>query len=101
MHNWPFDQAPDCGTPLSRSVLEGESQIRAAYHLEEDHSWIFLDEELTENTDRESAALVCLSHVLELDPTVAEIANLPPGWYATRDAVGAPWAMHKSEDNSL
>jgi hypothetical protein len=97
MHNWPFDQAPNCGTPISRSVLEGKSQILAAYHLDDDHSWMFLDCELTEDTDPESAALVCLSHVLNLDESVAEIADLPPGWYATRDAIGTPWKKHKSE----
>jgi hypothetical protein len=38
-----------------------------------------------------NAALVALKTIVALDPTVLEVADLPPGWIATRDKVGGAW----------
>jgi RNAse (barnase) inhibitor barstar len=35
--------------------------------------------------------LVCLKEIVAHDETVLEIANLPPGWVATREGTGLPW----------
>jgi hypothetical protein len=37
------------------------------------------------------ARLVSLEEIVRLDPTVLEIADLPPGWQAIRERVGGSW----------
>ena len=88
MNIWPFDQPENCGTIISRAILDGRNAILYVSHDEDDHAWQFLDNETFEAND---AALVCLSHVLRLDSTVVEVADLEPGWIATRSHLGGPW----------
>ncbi|WP_280151996.1 hypothetical protein [Piscinibacter sp. XHJ-5] len=88
MENWPFDQPENCATIVSRTVLEGRASILQVSHDEDDHGWQFLDNETVE---AEQAAIVCLSHIVALDPSVIEVADLEPGWIATRSHGGAAW----------
>lgn len=88
MNIWPFDQPQNCGAIVSRAVLDGLKDILYVSHDEDDHGWQFLDNETFEAED---AAIVCLSHVVEIDPSVVEVADLEPGWIATRSHLGAPW----------
>lgn len=37
------------------------------------------------------ALLVSLKTIVQIDPTVLEVADLPPGWQATRDTAESPW----------
>lgn len=39
----------------------------------------------------ESAMIVALSEIVELDPGVLELWDLPPGWMGVRSSPGAPW----------
>jgi hypothetical protein len=91
---WPFDQPENCGTIISRAILDGRSMIQFVSHDDDDHGWQFLD---NETSKPEQAALVCLSHVLEIDPTVLELADLPPGWIATRAKKGESWVREEYE----
>ena len=36
---------------------------------------------------------------LRIDPTIAEVADLPSGWRARRTAVGAPWLREPNPDS--
>jgi hypothetical protein len=42
--------------------------------------------------------LVCLHHPIDEDPTLAELADLPLGWYAERDSADEPW--HRFENQT-
>jgi hypothetical protein len=95
MDNWPFDQPKNCGTILSRAVLEGRRSITFVSHDADDHGWQFLDNETNEPNQ---AALVCLSAVPELDPTVLQVADLEPGWIATRTDINSPWMREPNSD---
>lgn len=96
MNEWPFDQPQNCGTIISRGVLNGSTEILHVSHDEDDHGWQFLD---NETFKPEQAALVCLSHVVELDATVLEVADLEPGWIAFRTRKGEPWERVKDESS--
>ncbi len=39
----------------------------------------------------EDGQIVALKNIIALDPTVEEIAGLPPGWSAIRQFVGDEW----------
>jgi RNAse (barnase) inhibitor barstar len=35
--------------------------------------------------------IVALREIVSMDQTITEIADLPPGWMAQRETIGAPW----------
>ena len=93
MDDWLFDQPPNCATFSVRQVFKAGEPILHVFHDEDDHGWQFLgrgDDELAD------AMVVCLSEVLKLDPSVREVADLPPGWHAWRQAVGEPWSRGRN-----
>lgn len=98
MDRWPFDQPSDCGTILCRAVLERGSTISLVSHDADDHGWQFLDNDTIE---AEQAALVCLSLVPQIDSSVLQVADLEPGWIATRVDINAPWISQVDPDRPL
>jgi len=71
-----------------RQVLEQSEPILLVSHDAEDHGWQFIG---TTDAAMEDAKVVCLEEVVRLDPTVLEVANLPPGWKAIRAKAGGTW----------
>ena len=84
---WPFEDAPNVATFTSRYVLEGEA-ICFVYRGWDDGAWEFLPDRVTEQADTK---LVSLKSVFEMDPTIGELADLPPGWMAKRAGKSSPW----------
>ena len=46
-------------------------------------------------------ACVCLSHIVEVDPAVCELADIQPGWWAVRDTVASPWVRESIPPEEL
>lgn len=90
--HWPFDQAPNCGVITLRPILFDSAPILHVTHDEDDHGWQFLG---AEDPDVKQGAVVCFSHIVELDPSVLELANLPPGWHAWRQSKSSPWERER------
>lgn len=65
------------------------SAVTRVHHDADDHGWQFHGAGEAWPAD---AMIVALAEVCRHDPTVAEVAVLPPGWVATRSRVGGPWA---------
>jgi hypothetical protein len=87
-NDWPFDQAPNVAAITTRQVLEQKFPILCVTHYTDDHSWGFV----CGTTDAvENARIIGMSEALEIDPTLREIADLPPGWTARRTKVGNMW----------
>jgi hypothetical protein len=84
---WPFDQQPDVAAVTCKTVMAGASVLLVSHYLD-DHSWAFLDGQAW---DVEEALLVSMKTVLDLHKELVEIADLPPGWTATRTSVDDPW----------
>jgi hypothetical protein len=40
-----------------------------------------------------------MNKALQLDATLREVADLPPGWTARRSAVGAPWVREADQES--
>lgn len=98
MDEWPFDQPANCAVITLRGIVFGAAPILHVIHESDDHGWQFLG--LEDARERE-ACVVCLSTILDLDPSIREVADLEPGWRAWRHAVGAPWMgrpYHRDED---
>jgi hypothetical protein len=89
---WPFADPPNTAAFTVSSVLEGTAEIVYVSHDEEDGAWQFLDD-----PDRDDGAkVVSLHRLLQLDPTLAELASLPLGWHAFRHRPGSPWRWARS-----
>ena len=95
--DWPFDQPRNCSTLTMRQVLDGSEPILLVSHDADDHGWQFIGSSDAAVAD---GKLVCLEHIVHLDPTVLEVADLPPGWQAIREHVGAPWIRRERPPDS-
>ena len=84
---WPFDQAPNVAALTVRSVLEGDPILHVSHDIDDD-GWQFLD---GRDVDVDEGRVIGMAEALRLDPTLREIADLPPGWIARRETPGSPW----------
>lgn len=75
-------------TIASEQVMRQGLAITHVYHDEDDHGWQFHGSVGTTMAD---SLLVKLEEVVKIDPSVLEIADLPPGWVAWRADRGGPW----------
>jgi len=93
--DWPFDQAPNVAAITTVRVLKDNFPILSVTHYSDDHSWAFTCG-TTSNT--EDGRVICMHDALELDPTLRTISDLPPGWTAWRERVGAEWDKSVNHD---
>ena len=70
-------------------VLEGGQPILRVSHDDDDGAWQFVCGGLHEGAAE--GRIVCLSCILARDPSLQELADLPRGWGADREAVDASW----------
>jgi hypothetical protein len=91
--DWKFPDRPHTGVYLSKSVQEGKEPITFVSHDVDDGAWQFLGDSMTES----GGLLSCLHHPIDNDPSLVELADLPLGWWAERDAPGQPWQRHQLE----
>lgn len=63
-------------------------------HYVDDHSWAF-----TCGTTNKSEDLMLMSmrNIVDLDPSLKTISDLPPGWNASRKSIGDKWVREKGE----
>ncbi len=72
---------------VCRHVLDGSRPVRLVAYEEGD--WQFLCGEAHESG--EGPRVVGLNHLVERDPTLAEILDLQPGWETERLETGGAW----------
>jgi hypothetical protein len=85
--DWKFPDPPHTGVYLSKAVQAGTEPIIFVSHDADDRAWQFLGNTMSDS----GGVLVCLHHPIDEDPSLAELADLPLGWFAERDAPGDPW----------
>jgi len=94
-NDWPFDQAPHVAAVTTRQVIEQRLPILRVTHYSDDDSWGFV----CGTTDAtEDGRVIAMREALEFDPTLREIADLPPGWTARRERVGGIWLRFRDEN---
>ena len=94
--DWPFDQPRNCAVVTLRQIIKEGAPILHVTHDLDDHSWQFLGWDTPEMAD---AAVVGLAEIVELDPSVLELADLPPGWHAWRRTVDESWTREENVDD--
>jgi hypothetical protein len=96
MPEWPFEDPPNVAVIADRRIVFEGDWVAYVTHDEDDGAWQFHVRRST-GTDERHAALVSLQSVVSRDPTVAELADLPPGWCAFRTAKNAPWQRRRKQ----
>jgi len=86
-----FDQLPNVACIAGRDVMAG-SPVLGVVHFEDDHSWAFSG---ARGNGAAQGMVVAMSEVLELHPELNCLADLAPGWSATRPANGEAWQQQQ------
>lgn len=84
---WAFPSRPTATAFTTVRVVEEAAPIVYVVH-DEDHTWQFIDELAWLESD---IRISHLAHIVDGDPTLASIADLPLGWQAFRGDVGGEW----------
>lgn len=95
---WPFPGGEfpiELGAVVQRTVLEGELPALMVAHAA-DGSWMVGDGVNDPNQPGASIA-THLHHVIDRDPSLAELASLPPGKRADRDSPRYAWTVSDFE----
>jgi len=95
LDNWPFDQARNVACVTQKQVVNDDLPILYVIHDVEDQDWMFLTGGEFESED---ALIVSMAQIVELDPTLLQIASMPPGYSATRAQIGGDWEVANDTD---
>ena len=80
----------------TRQVMEQSWPILLVTHnAEEPRGWQFLNGH-GDTDDKENGIPVHVEHVIERDPSLNELADLPEGWRAWRPTEDDPWIREPS-----
>jgi hypothetical protein len=90
---WEFPNPPHTTAFLSKTVYEVAEPVTYVSHDADDGAWQFLGDSMAEG----EPVLVCLHHPIDADQSLKELADLPLGWWAEREAPGMSWQRHKHE----
>lgn len=85
---WPFSDPPNVATITTKKVLDEGHPILLVTHDEDDGGWQFL---CGTTNDPEDGRVVGLDCIYNLDPSIAQLSDLPLGWRAYRDTAESPW----------
>ena len=92
LFNWKFPDDPHARVFLSETVHSGTEPVTYVSHDAEDSAWQFLGHSMS---DGGGPVISCFHHPIDRDPILAELADLPLGWYAERGRVGEAWTRKK------
>ena len=91
--SWVFDQPPNCAVITSRGITEGCESILRVTHDTDDHGWQFLG---STTPTMEDACVVALKAMVEIDPSIQQLADLPVGWHAWRRTPSDGWTRERN-----
>jgi Domain of unknown function (DUF4262) len=97
LFSWKFPDPPHTGVYTTKLVMSDQESIVYVSHDAEDGAWQFHG---TSESKIESASLVCFHHIVDKDSSIKELADLPRGWCAWRDAASDPWIREEKKANA-
>jgi hypothetical protein len=94
---WPFDQQRNCAVFTVSQILDRSEPVLHVTHDSEDHGWQFLTLATPKSAD---ARIVALEEMVSFDPSVLQLADLPPGWHAWRRSIADPWTREPNPNDT-
>lgn len=89
-NHFRFDEAKNVAVFTVKQIFQGKP-ILYVCHDDEDGAWQFLIGEPVEEKD---IMVVALEEIVNHDPTLNELFNLPTGYCAIRKFVGDKWVIN-------
>ena len=90
--DWPFVHSPPQTETLSTRQVVHENRWIAFVSHDEDGTWQLIHRLADdEGLDSADAVFISLGKAFEIDPSLAVVADLPPGWSAERPAPDGAW----------
>lgn len=86
--SWRFADPRNVAVFTTKDIASGSSPILHVTHDSEDGAWQFRG---VDTPTEDNASVVALATIVALDPSIAELADLPLGWSAWREAKDTPW----------
>ena len=87
--DWPFADPKNVAVFTTKQVLRLRQPILHVSHDADDGTWQFHTG--AAQVSAVDAMIVALHEIVEYDPTIRELADLPCGWFAERERIGSPW----------
>lgn len=88
MMGWPISAQADEDCSTVKDIVDGAMPILSALYDLDACRWCFM-------TNEEILPMECmevpLKDIVERDPSLLHLADLPPGWIATRESLRSPW----------
>jgi adenylate cyclase class IV len=94
---WRFADPEDTTVITLERILQGESALLLVTHDLEDGAWQFLDGGHVFDDD---GTVVCLGEMVQFDPSLEALADLPAGWFAWRSAPDQAWQRGQGDPES-
>ncbi len=94
-NKWRFSEPPNVAVLANRAIVFGNDWIAYVSHDADDGGWQFHTSE-RKLPAIEDAAVVSLQHVVEIDASINELADLPEGWHAWRETKNSSWRKEKT-----
>ena len=91
--DYQFEQPCDTACITCSHVLNDGAPVLFVTHDADDGGWQFL---CGAEHDIEDATVIGMGSVIDLDPTLNGLHDMPEGYGATRDALGARWEAFRS-----
>jgi hypothetical protein len=88
MSDWPFDQPSNSAVITVRQIAFESAPILHVTHDLDDHGWQFLT---LADANVEDGVVLCFADIVARDPSLFQLADLPPGWHAWRETKEHPW----------
>ncbi|GLX67253.1 hypothetical protein [Paenibacillus glycanilyticus] len=85
---WAFEDPKSVAVMTMDKIMKRESPVLYVTHDEEDGMWQFLD---GDDVIQEEARLISLKQMVDIDPGLIKLANLPFGWVAWRESKDSEW----------
>jgi hypothetical protein len=78
---------------VSIPVMEGTQPVLQVWHADEG-DWQLSCLTIDDSENADNWATVHVQHILDRDPSLAELMDLPPGWAAHRDNTDEAWTCY-------
>lgn len=91
--NKVFEDLPNTMVLTTKEVITNKSEILFVSHDADDGMWQF---HCGTDVDMEDAMLVALEEIIDFDPGITAIADLPLGWVAWREDTASPWKREEA-----
>lgn len=89
---WAFDDPENVAVITTQKIMDRESPILYVSHDEDDGMWQFLDGGEVSEKD---ARILGLKEIIDIDPSLVQLADLPFGWVAWRETKDNQWIRAK------